>query len=82
MRLGAHDGLDRGGRARADLLGRAIDEFPDLGEGLEAIAARASALMMQDADMSADATIDRPDALLGRLRLFVRRIRGLEAVRS
>ena len=69
-------------RLDKDVLLRAIDEFPDLGEGLEAIAARASALMMQDADMSADATIDRPDALLGRLRLFVRRIRGLEAVRS
>ncbi len=65
-------------RLERDALLKAIDEFPDLGNGLEAIAARASALMTQDADMSADASVDRPDALLGRLRLFVRRIRGLD----
>ena len=69
-------------RLDKDVLLKAIDEFPDLGEGLEAIAARASALMTHDADMSADTSIDRPDALLGRLRLFVRRIRGLDGVRG
>ena len=68
-------------RLDRDVLLKAIDSFPDLGEGLEAIAARASALMTQDADMSADPSLDRPDALLGRLRLFVRRIRGLDGAR-
>ena len=68
-------------RLERDALFKALDEYPDLGEGLEAIAARASALMTHDADMSADTSMDRPDALLGRLRLFVRRIRGLDEAR-